>query len=656
MPSIILIDCSFEPDHIFSAVSVVEPASMIESLTVEQLLARVQRGDDINLVVIGANVPNPVRVTQAIHIFNNEIALLILCSPHNIIRIRDILRFTPLLGQDVSCQIETNTQAITDRITEMLERRRRRQRHQAVIATANRQIKANSGLQPLAAHYLNQILDFAPIGIIHFDAKGTILAWNYKATDLLGKAERDVLGTNLFTLFPTAVDLFESVLMQPAVDYRETTNRVVERPLPAGVNQFISVTVVPFRIPDEPAGGIALLEDVTQRVVAERMRDDLLERERDARRAAEAARERLRYQALLLQNVSDAVISTDVDFNIRSWNPAAELIFGWKADEAIGKSAIELLQTEYPHSTRESVLSQLQRVRVWNGETTSRRKDGTRVHLLASASSIRDKEGQHIGIVSVSRDITEVIKAQQEKKEAAQLRLELEQQTELLRLKEDFISVVSHEFRTPLTVIMSSSELLSTHYSQMPAERQLKHFQVILEQTKYMSALINDVLIINKARAGKLDFNPVPLDLISFCQDILQHLKEVDRGKHSIVFTSGGDLSNVKADVKLLQHILVNLLSNAIKYSPSGGEVHLAVVRQEDEVVFRVSDQGIGIPAESLPHLYEPFYRAKNTGDIGGTGLGTAIVKESVDSHKGTISYESEVGIGTTVTVKLPAI
>jgi PAS domain S-box-containing protein len=359
-------------------------------------------------------------------------------------------------------------------------------------------------------------------------------------------------------------------------------------------------------------------------------------------------------QALLLENVSDAVVSADVDFNIRSWNPAAELIFGWRAEEVIGKSASELFQTEYLNSTREDVRSQLQATGVWSGQTTHRCKDESRIHLSTSMSYVYSKEGRHIGIVAVNRDITEVIRAQQEKQEAAELRLELEKQTELVRLKEDFISIVSHEFRTPLTVIMASSELLQTYYGRMPAERQQKHFQTILEQTKYMAVLIDDVLTINRARAGKLDFNPAPVNLVIFCQDTLQYLEDVDRGKHNVFVTCEGDLSSVRMDAKLLQHIVVNLLSNAIKYSPNGGEVRLDVERQGDEIVFQISDQGIGIPAESLPHLYEPFYRAKNTGDIGGTGLGTAIVKESVDLHKGTISYNSEVGIGTTVTVCLP--
>lgn len=364
--------------------------------------------------------------------------------------------------------------------------------------------------------------------------------------------------------------------------------------------------------------------------------------------------EQSHYQALLLANVSDAVISTDTDFNIRSWNPAAEAIYGWSAEEVIGKPIQALLQGEFINTTGEEALIQLQNTGTWRGETTHRRKDGSRVYLMASTSNVTNDEGKLIGIVSVNRDITDLMKAQQEQQAAEQMRLELEKQTELVKMKEDFISIVSHEFRTPLSVIVSSSDLIQNYLDRMPRERQMKHLEVIQDQAKFMTALLDDVLTINKARAGKLDFNPVMVDLTTFCQETLERIQAVDNGKHQFIFEHEGDLAHVRLDVKLLQHILVNLLSNAVKYSPDGGEVRLQVAREQDAIVLQVSDQGIGIPAETLPHLYEPFHRAKNTGDIGGTGLGLAIVKESVDFHKGTISYDSEVGIGTTVTVRLP--
>jgi PAS domain S-box-containing protein len=366
--------------------------------------------------------------------------------------------------------------------------------------------------------------------------------------------------------------------------------------------------------------------------------------------------EQAQYQALLLTNVSDAVLSTDTQFNIQSWNPAAEAIYGWKAAEVIGKPVASVLKGDFLETTEEEALAELQANGHWHGQIVHLRKDGSRIHLFASTSYVYDKRGQHIGVVSVNRDISDLLKAQQERQEAAELRIQIQKQSELVRLKESFISIVSHEFRTPLTVIMASAELILNYAEKMPPERRTNHLTVVLEQARFMTELLEDVLTINKARAGRLDFNPTPIDLAAFIQETLERIRGVDKGIHQFVFAQEGDLSAVPVDVKLLQHILVNLLSNAVKYSPDGGEVRLDVARQNGEIVLKVSDRGIGIPPEYLAHLYEPFLRANNTGKIGGTGLGMAIVKESVDLHKGTIHYESEVGVGTTATVTLPAI
>lgn len=362
----------------------------------------------------------------------------------------------------------------------------------------------------------------------------------------------------------------------------------------------------------------------------------------------------IRYQALLLENVSDAVISTDGDFTIRSWNPSAEAIYGWTAEEVIGKPVQDVIQGVYVETTEAEALHMLMDTGGWRGVSIHRRKDGSRVHILASTSYVNDSAGNRLGVVSVNRDISELMKAQQELQAAELLRLELEQQADLLKLKERFISVVSHEFRTPLSVIVSSSELINNYYDRMPKERQLKHLEVILTQAQFMTHLLDDVLTINKARAGKLDFNPTLLNLTSFCQETMERIEAVDNGKHTLVMTHEGDMSAVRMDVKMLQHILVNLLSNAVKYSPQGGNVRLELKREPDAVMLRVSDEGIGIPEESLQYLFEPFHRAKNIGEIGGTGLGLAIVKESVDRHGGTITCETALHVGTTFTVRLP--
>jgi signal transduction histidine kinase len=173
--------------------------------------------------------------------------------------------------------------------------------------------------------------------------------------------------------------------------------------------------------------------------------------------------------------------------------------------------------------------------------------------------------------------------------------------------------------------------------------------------------LLEDVLTIGKAEAGKLQFNPKSLDLVAFCRQIIesmqclaiyQHINASHQ--HRLTFTVNGDCTNAQMDENLLEHILTNLLSNAIKYSPSGGIVKFDLVCNPSSAVFRIQDTGIGIVKEDIDKLFDSFGRASNVGTIQGTGLGLAIVKRCVDLHRGKIAVESELGVGTTFTVTLP--
>lgn len=202
---------------------------------------------------------------------------------------------------------------------------------------------------------------------------------------------------------------------------------------------------------------------------------------------------------------------------------------------------------------------------------------------------------------------------------------------------------------------MSSAELVQRYYDHLPRERQLHHVGEVLSQASFMVNMLEDILLVNKGRAGKMEFKPEPLDLRALCQSIIEQMRVQDNNRHQLIVQAESDLSGLVMDSRLLQHIVVNLLTNAIKYSPGGGDVRLEISRHDDQVTIRVSDQGIGIPPEAMPRLYEPFQRADNVGNIRGTGLGMAIVRESVDRHGGAIACESEVGVGTIFTVRLPA-
>jgi signal transduction histidine kinase len=235
-----------------------------------------------------------------------------------------------------------------------------------------------------------------------------------------------------------------------------------------------------------------------------------------------------------------------------------------------------------------------------------------------------------------------------------ELRQALATEKELGDLKSNIISVVSHEYRTPLATILSSAELLE-HYSQRwSQEKRQRHLRRIQSTVHHLTQLVSDVLLINKAEAGKLEFNPAPLDLVAFCQELVEELQFTAKTQHEIGLECCCSLQSAWVDEKLLRQFLTNLLSNAMKYSPNGEPIEFSLICAEDTASFRIRDRGIGIPEKERAEIFKAFHRSSNVGTISGTGLGLAIVKKCVDRHNGQIFLESEVGVGTTFTIVLP--
>ncbi len=250
-------------------------------------------------------------------------------------------------------------------------------------------------------------------------------------------------------------------------------------------------------------------------------------------------------------------------------------------------------------------------------------------------------------VMAIVRDITE------RKRTEAEMQSALAKEKELSDLKSRFVTMASHEFRTPLTTILSSAELIQRYGSSWTQEKKERHLWRIQTSVKQMTQLLNDVLLIGQAEAGKLSFHPHSINLNQFCVDLVEEMQNTT-DKHAITFSSKLDCTWVKMDEKLLRHIFSNLLANAIKYTPQGGAIDFKLVSQQDEALFCLRDSGIGIPKSDRPKLFDSFHRASNVGVISGTGLGLAIVKKSVDLHGGSIAVESEIGTGTTFEVTLP--
>jgi PAS domain S-box-containing protein len=245
-------------------------------------------------------------------------------------------------------------------------------------------------------------------------------------------------------------------------------------------------------------------------------------------------------------------------------------------------------------------------------------------------------------------DITERKQAESE------LLKSLAREKELGQLKSNFVSMVSHEFRTPLGVIMSSAEILETYLEQLDPNDRREQLQSIQKNTRRMAGLMEEVLLLGMVEAGKMDYKPDDADLEAFCRHLIDELLSATDRKCPVLFHITGLPEVVQADKRLLRHIFSNLLSNAVKYSPPGSPVEFAIEREGTDALCRITDHGLGIPEQDLAWLFNAFHRGRNVGHVPGTGLGLTIVKRCVELHRGRIAVQSAVGEGTTVTIRLP--
>lgn len=240
------------------------------------------------------------------------------------------------------------------------------------------------------------------------------------------------------------------------------------------------------------------------------------------------------------------------------------------------------------------------------------------------------------------------------RQQAEMLQQSLTQAKELSEMKLQFFSMVSHEFRTPLSIILGCSQLLEESLQSLVEASRLKNLYKIQSSAKVMKQLLSDILTLARADAGKLEINLATLELQTFCLNLIEDFQLASQPQRSFNFTQKGSRTHANLDEKLLYSILSNILSNAIKYSPSNSTVHFTLMGEPDIVIFQIRDEGIGIAEADRLKLYEPFSRGRNAKGISGTGLGLAVVKRCLDLHQGKFLIDSTPGLGTIVTVKIP--
>ncbi|MGA9382487.1 MAG: CBS domain-containing protein [Phormidium sp.] len=289
-------------------------------------------------------------------------------------------------------------------------------------------------------------------------------------------------------------------------------------------------------------------------------------------------------------------------------------------------------------------------------------KSGELVGILTQSSILRSLDPLELyNVVETLQKVVEhqtndLVQANQQlQQQTEEVCHALEKEQELNRLKSQFISMVFHEFRNPLSAILISAQTIQIHDFKLSEARKNKFLEQIQISAQQMLRLIEDLLVIGRTEPGKVQANPVPINLSYFCQQLLEELQISDERGHDLSFTCQGKQDSFfDFDEQWLRYILSNLLSNALKYSPQGSTVKLLLCIDTERAIFQVIDRGIGILPEDQSNLFEPFYRGQNVHSVAGSGLGLAIVKNYVRLLKGQISFTSEIGVGTTFTVTLP--
>lgn len=360
--------------------------------------------------------------------------------------------------------------------------------------------------------------------------------------------------------------------------------------------------------------------------------------------------------ALIVENSSEFISINNLNGETIFLNDAGKKMIGLISENYDSEvNILDYLCPEERNLFESQILPTVLEIGSWEGELKfCNLKTGTIIYSIAYFLLIKDQlTARTTSLASIIRDISRIKQAKNEIIEA------LEKQKAISEMKSRFMTMSSHEFRTPLTIISSSTSILQNFGDRLTSENKQGHLETIQEAITRMIQLLDDVLTINRAEAEKIEFNPELSDIIALCHDLKEEI-ETTCQHHTIDFSwnLGAGVADssliVNFDRKLLHQILTNLLTNAIKYSPGKTLVDFNLTKENDQLIFKITDSGIGIPEKDRVNLFTSFYRASNVGSISGTGLGLSIVKKCVDLHKGKIILDSQVGQGTTFTVIIP--
>jgi PAS domain S-box-containing protein len=489
---------------------------------------------------------------------------------------------------------------------------------------------------------LTRIVDASVDGIFAFDPECHITAWNQAMERISGLTRTEVLGKSVFEVFPFLGETGEGESFMKALSGKEA----VSENHPYGqsrVGVFKSYYSPLFDESHSVVGGIAVIRDITERKQAEN--------------AAHNAYQRLTFH---VESSPLAVIEWDSDFRVSRWSESAERLFGWKADEVLGKHVNEWHFVFDDDVNAVELVTNRQREGVEvHGVLRNRNytRDGSVLYCEWYNSVLRDEAGKLVSVLSLVLDVTARQLAEEER--AALLVRERDarrQAEEADRLKDEFLATLSHELRTPLTSILGWASMIRN--GEVDSANVPRAIETIERNARSQSRLIDDLLDVSRIITGNLRLDLHPLGLGPIVESALDALRPTADAKGVLLRTEiSSEECLVRGDSNRLRQVIWNLLSNAIKFTPRGGRVNITLNCVEPTALLTISDTGEGISPEFLPYVFDRFRQAE--GSIsrrqGGLGLGLAVVRHLVELHGGRVSAESTgLGLGSTFKVDLP--
>ncbi len=363
----------------------------------------------------------------------------------------------------------------------------------------------------------------------------------------------------------------------------------------------------------------------------------------------------------LIEKSSAIIIGLDTGGYVIDWNEHCEKITGFSKDDVYAQKFIDVLLKNVDHGKFDEILAgMLKNELTVSKELMIRSQKGKLITLLLSCTPRLSDANQIVGWTLVGQDVTELAEYRMSlemkvEERTRELKRALQKEKEVVEMKSRFVSIASHEFRSPLSSIQFQANYIKQNKEQISSNDLERRLDSIEKQTQHMSVLLDDILAYSKNEAHKIELDLTSIVLVDFLNKTMEEVGHyIRKGTHAIKTEYALIPEVITSDVKLLRSILINLLTNAVKFSPGKEWVYFTARGSGGRLIITVRDEGIGIPEDEINKVFEPFLRGRTVASIEGTGLGLSIVKRSIELLSGAIHTSSEVGKGTTFTVTIP--